>query len=90
VRRVCELFNLTIFSCPAYSLVDSQKKNKRSPSLRSVSSSGSPKESRISYFGIPRQGALSPAEMRSLMKNQCYKKTQRWRIKLKMELQTVR
>ena len=34
-----------------------------SPNLRSVSSSGSPKESKISDFGIPRKGAHLPAEM---------------------------
>ena len=41
---------LQIFSYPTYSLVDSQKKTNWSPSLRSVSSSGSPKESRVSCW----------------------------------------
>ena len=60
-----------------------------SPSLRSVSSAGSPKESRVLGFEIPRKGALLPAEMWSLTKNQCCEKSQRWRIKRKVELQIV-
>ena len=42
---------LQIFSCPAYSLVNSQKRNKLESKSKSVSSSGSPKESRI--FRLP-------------------------------------
>jgi len=57
--------------------------------LRSVSLSGSPKDSRVSDFGISKKKVPLPAEMWSLIKNQCYKKSQRWRIKRKIELQTV-
>jgi len=46
-----------------------------SPSLRSGSSLGSSKESRILDFEISRQGAPLPAEMWSLTTNQCYKKS---------------
>jgi len=60
-----------------------------SPSLRSVSSSGLPKKSRVSDFKIPRKGSLLPAEKWFLMKNQYCKKSQRQRIKSKVELQTV-
>ena len=66
-----------------------RKRTNWSPSLRSVSSSGSPHETRVSDFRIPRQGAPLPTEMWSLMKNQCCKKSQRRRIKGKVELQTV-
>ena len=72
---------LRIFSCSAYSFVDSQKKNKLESKSKKLSSSGSPKESRVSDFGIPRKGAPLPTEMWSLMKNQCCKKSQRWMIK---------
>ena len=46
---------LRIFGCPSYSLVDVRKGTNWSSSLRSVSSSDSPKESRVSDFGIPRK-----------------------------------
>jgi len=88
-RRVFGLFNLQIFGCPAYSLVDTQKRNKPSPSVRSLSSSGSSKESSISDFGVSRQGASLPAEMWLLMKNQYCKKGQIRKIKRKVDLQTV-
>ena len=40
-----------------------KKRTNWSPSVRSVSSSGTPKVSRVSDFEIPRQGAPLPAEM---------------------------
>jgi len=67
-----------------------KKETNWSPSLRNVSSSGSPKQSSVLDFGIPRKGAPLPTEMWSLIKNQCCKKSQRRRIKHKVELQTVR
>jgi len=60
-----------------------------SPSLRSVSSSGSPNESRISGFEVLRKSAPLLAEIWSLIKNQCCKKSQRRRIKSKVEFQIV-
>jgi len=54
---------LQIFGCLAYSLVDNQKRINWSSSLRSVSSSSSPKVSRVSDFRIPRKRAPLPAEM---------------------------
>ena len=38
---------LQIFVCPVHSLIDSQKRNKLSPSLRNILSSDSPKEPRF-------------------------------------------
>jgi len=55
-------------------LVDSQKRNKLESKKRRVSSSGSPKESKVSDFGILKHGAHLPGEMWTLMKNQCCKK----------------
>ena len=81
---------LQIFGCPAYSLDDSQKKNKLEFKLRSISSSSSLKESRASAFGISRQQAPLPEEMWSLTKKQCCKPSQRRRIKSKVERQIVR
>ena len=80
---------LWIFGCPTYSLLIVEKKQTRAH-LSSVSSSGLPKELRVSGFGISRKGAPLLAEMWSLMKNQCCKKCKRQRIKCKVELQTVR
>ena len=54
---------LRIFDYLVYSLVDNQKGTNWSPSLRSVSSSGSPKESRVSDFGILRKRAPLPVKM---------------------------
>jgi len=54
---------LRIFGCPAYSWLIVRKETNWSSSLRSVSSLGSPKESRVLDFGIPRKGTPLPAEM---------------------------
>ena len=62
---------LRFFGCRIIVWLIVRKGTNWSPCLRSVSSSGSPKESKISDFGISRKGSLLPAEMWYLIKNQC-------------------
>jgi len=64
-----------------------EKRNKMGSKCKKCIFIGSPKESRVSDFGILRQGALLPEEMWYLTKNQCCKKSQRQIIKYKVELQ---
>jgi len=66
---------LRIFGCPAYSFVDSQKRNKLEFKTKECIFIGSPKESKVPDFGISKQGAPLPAEMSSLTKYQCCKKS---------------
>ena len=81
---------LQIFSCPAYSLVDSQKRNELESKSKKCIFIGFTKGVKSFRLGIPRKGAPLPAEMWSLTKIQCCEKSQRWRIKRKMDLQIVR
>ena len=85
-RSICGLFNFTDFDCPAYSLVDSQKKNKLESKSKKCIFIGFTK----GVKGFRLWDLKTRSAFRSLTKKQCYKKSQRQRIKRKVELQTVR
>src|SRR3954466_12278208 len=79
---------LQIFGCPAYSLVDSHKRNKLEAKSRKCKFIGFTTGVKGFSSGILRQVLHSLAEMWSLMRSRCCKH-QRRKVNRKVEIQLV-